>query len=76
MYAEEQRIAREAGRLNKSDDDRFKDVCRKVWPEQTRDGEKCTKTLLLTELYTHLLHAEKDIKELKASLSNITKEVI
>lgn len=61
------------GRLSK-DDDGFKDICRKTWSKQAGNGDKCTKALLLTELYNHMLQAEKDVRELKAMLADITQK--
>lgn len=61
------------GRMYK-DDNGFKDVCRKMWPKQAGNGAHCGKSLLLTELYNALLQVEKDVRELKAMLADITRK--
>jgi len=53
--------------------DDFRSICAKVWPNQVGNGDKCTKALLLTELYKELRQTQKDVVELKAIINDLQR---
>jgi len=55
------------------DDSDFRSICRKVWPNQVGNVDKCTKALLLTELYKELRQTQNDVTELRAIVNDLQR---